>query len=298
VTQTVGTALTALLVALACSTALAQPQPMRPAKGYTEPGTPCSEYPLVFEPIPDQFTEADGTLYIYIPVGYNIPAECRHHLKVEFRQVPKGSITRADRVSGEVTVEWSPLSQRVERGRFEAVIAATYMGQESEQRFSIEVEETWEAFLLPGLRYTVLLPVDDEQFGTMHGIGFEYVFVAWSHQNENRGPSHGHFRLNVDLLNSTKEDFDQALFYSLGLDLSFERNPKRSFLIPFFGLEFGGIYQSELGHMAQFNPEAGLYIWSGPNISAMVKAGYLLPTTALEELQGWRITAGFDFTLW
>ncbi|MBH23567.1 MAG: hypothetical protein CMH57_03690 [Myxococcales bacterium] len=283
----------------------AQPARPHPAlQAVTPPYTPdaatssCREHELVFEPIPDQFTEADGTLFLYIPVGYNLPPECRQFLKVEFRRVPKGAITRVDRVSGEITMEWSPLSQRVERGSFNALIVATYMGREIERPFTIEVEETWESFLLPGLRYNVLLPVDEKRFGIIHGAGFEYVFVTWSHQNENRGPSHGRFRLNVDLLNSTKEDFDQALFYALGLDLSFERNPKRSFLIPFFGLEVGGIYQSELGNMAQFNPEGGLYLWSGPNISAQIKGGYLLPTTALEEFQGWRFTAGFDFTLW
>ena len=65
--------------------------------------------------------------------------------------------------------------------------------------------------------------------------------------------------LNTDLLWSTANSIGKLLTYSLGVDLSFERNARREFLIPYYGLDLGGLYLGSIGHVFVFNPFVGLH---------------------------------------
>jgi hypothetical protein len=126
----------------------------------------------------------------------------------------------------------------------------------------------------------------------------ELVPYAWIHRNANRGPSHGRITVRADLLDSTHDDIGLALIYSVGLDLSIERNPYRRWLIPFFGVDFGGISQRKLGHHFLSSPHLGLYLWTTRNVFVTLSGAYQIVPSHLDTLGGWRASAGLNLTMW
>lgn len=185
----------------------------------------------------------------------------------------------------------------------------------------IRIKEQWEAFFLPGISYTSYIPNDTKMLGTYHGISLSYILLAWVHRNEKRGPSHGRVYFKLDIMSSTEELLDQSnndakdmIYWAFGIDLSFERNPKRPFAIPFFGLELGGSYSSrrwdengdgilsnddnKLGGVFHITPTFGMHIWSDRNFFVTVTGGYSFAVQDQENLRGWRIGAGVNFTFW
>jgi len=180
----------------------------------------------------------------------------------------------------------------------------------------IKVREEWESFFLPGLAATTYIPENHAELGIFNGISINYVFLAWVHRNEKRGPSHGRLYFKVDILDSTKKDVEDMIYYAFGLDLSFERNPRRPFLIPVFGLEMGGSYTSrlvptegctvsetetcmeKLGGVFHITPTFGVHLWSDRNFFVTLTGGYTFPIQDYENLRGWRVNLGLNFTMW
>src|SRR5262245_29462045 len=159
-------------------------------------------------------------------------------------------------------------------------------------------DQPWETFLMPGAQYSLYLPSARGAYGSFHGFSFELLLGAWIHQNDNRGPSHGRVYLNTDLLWSTADGVGKLLTYTLGVDLSFERNARREFLIPYYGLDLGGLYIGSIGHVFAINPFVGLHALGTRNVFVNLTAGYLFPTERLDDLAGWRFKVGVDFSLW
>ena len=162
----------------------------------------------------------------------------------------------------------------------------------------ILVEDEWSSSFLPGLYYSLWSPSDRGNLGTFQGVGMEIVPFAWIHRNANRGPSHGRITLRADVLNSSRSGMGLAMIYSVGLDLSVERNPYRRWLIPYFGLDTGGLLQKQAGHHYQVSPHLGVYLWSSRNVFISMVGSYQIVPGKLDTLSGWRLGGGLNLTLW
>jgi len=162
----------------------------------------------------------------------------------------------------------------------------------------IEVVEEWRSIFLPGAYFTTYFPNADETLGWYRGAAVEVAFYTWVHRNDNRGPSHGRAYIKGQILDSSEEDAPITFIYSLGAELSVERNPHRRFLLPFFGLDVGGISQDNLGQRFQVTPQLGVYVWYSRNIFITLIGGYVIAPTELETLRGWTAALGGNFTLW
>lgn len=161
-----------------------------------------------------------------------------------------------------------------------------------------EEKINFKTYFMPGLGYTFYQPKASDTVGRFSGLAVEYLIFANVEQNNNPGPSHVRFYSKLNILRSDKAAISSMLMYTLGLDLSLEKNPKRSFLIPYFGLEFGGISQKQFGSTAQFTPTFGIHILSRKNLFINVHGGYVYPLANFEMLQGWFGQAGLNFALW
>ena len=162
----------------------------------------------------------------------------------------------------------------------------------------IEVVDEWESKLLPGIYLGAYFPNDRATYGRYRGVVMELVLLAWIRRNENRGPSHGRVYLRGQVLDSDKAGVPVTFLYGLGLDLSIERNPHRRWLLPFFGVDVGGLVQEGLGHRYQTTPQAGVHLYASRNIYVRAAAGYLIAPGELESLRGWYATLGGNLTLW
>jgi hypothetical protein len=124
------------------------------------------------------------------------------------------------------------------------------------------------------------------------------LLAAWIHRNDNRGPSHGRVYLNAEVLRSTHDDVSLLFSYAAGFSLSLERNPQRTWLVPNYGLDLGGIIHDRIGDHLQATPYVGLHIYSNPNIFVGARFGYRLVPSDLERYGGWHGSLGADFSIW
>jgi len=195
-------------------------------------------------------------------------------------------------------LHWVPRDEDV--GTHEMTITVTDGKRSATREMQIVVVEEWKTFFMPGLQYSAYGPNRASDWGSFHGISAEFLLYAWIARNENRGPSHGRLYIDLDVLFSTRTDKPSAFIQTLGLDLSIERNPARRILLPYFGAETGGLFQKEISGIWMVVPFLGVHLYSSANVFANVTAGYVLPLDAdrFDELRGWGIKAGFDFSLW
>lgn len=164
------------------------------------------------------------------------------------------------------------------------------------QRTPSEQEE-WTSFLLPGVGYSIYSPRDHADT-VFHGLNLELVVAAWISRNDNRGPSHGRVYINTELLNATGLNIPLMFGYSAGLSLSFERNPQRTWLIPHYGFEVGGIVHQRTGAFFQATPYAGLHLFSSPNVFLGARLGYRLVPSRVDELAGLHVGIITDISIW
>ncbi|MCD4664524.1 MAG: hypothetical protein K8R68_04570 [Bacteroidales bacterium] len=167
------------------------------------------------------------------------------------------------------------------------------------EKIKIEFENlNFEAWFMPGLGYTFYYPKESDSTGLFHGIAVNYLIYAKMYQNNKPGPSHVRFYSKFSIVKSDRSGINDLFCYSLGLSFSFEKNPKRAHLVPFFGLEFGGLSQSQWGTTGQFTPTLGLHIISKRNLFINIQGGYVYPITNFDILQGLFLEAGVNFALW
>jgi hypothetical protein len=104
--------------------------------------------------------------------------------------------------------------------------------------------------------------------------------------------------LRVDLQQSTEDGVPVLFGYAGGFSLSFERNPARSFLVPFYALEVGGLVHDEIGHPLELSPGLGLHVFARRGFFATLAGGYRLLPTRMENLAGWHVSLLVEVGLW
>jgi hypothetical protein len=155
--------------------------------------------------------------------------------------------------------------------------------------------ETW---LMPGLGFTYYQPSLSDSTGIFSGLTVEYLIYGKISHNDNTGPSQVRVYTKLNILKSNKANINSLFMYTLGVDLSLEKNPSRQYLVPFFGLELGGMSQNQFGSTIQFTPTFGVHLLSKKNIFINVHGGYVYPLKNFETLQGWFGQVGVNFALW
>jgi len=196
----------------------------------------------------------------------------------------------------EVVLTWTPTL--ADRGHHPmALVVSDGKATERIER-NLVVEEEWESFFLPGMQYVAYFPAARARFGSFSGAAFELVVGSWVHGTDARGPSHGRVYVDLALLDPDRAGAERAFAYTLGLDLSIERNPLRRWLIPIFGVEAGGFHQRETGTFFTTTPFAGAHLYSTRNVFVTVTGGYVYSGRNVDELGGWRVRAGVNAVLW
>ncbi|HXS15685.1 MAG TPA: Ig domain-containing protein, partial [Polyangiaceae bacterium] len=217
--------------------------------------------------------------------------------------LPKGA--ELDETSGRITYEPTrsdvgehPITVFASDG--ELTSRARYVMTVSDPALERDNEELneWESYLQPGLGYHFYLPADQDNYAPFHGIDIQLSIVSFVHRNNNRGPSHGRFYLSARILHSTSKHLGPLFSYAAGMTLSMERNPKRSWLIPHYGLEVGGMTQPQMGGKFQSFLFGGVHVYASRNLFVNLAAGYLLVPSDMDDLAGFTAGANAEFSLW
>ncbi|HAS41680.1 MAG TPA: hypothetical protein DCS93_14455 [Microscillaceae bacterium] len=157
--------------------------------------------------------------------------------------------------------------------------------------------EFYEAWFMPGGGYNFFFPAASDSLGQFSGFSPEFIIYNSINQNDNRGPSHVKLAASISILQSDKEGIQNMLKYGLALNLSIERNPRRNFLIPYFGLEFGGLTHNNFNTL-QFTPVGGVFLFYNHHVVVSALGGYVYPLNGFETLSGAFANATINFTLW
>jgi len=150
---------------------------------------------------------------------------------------------------------------------------------------------------VPGLEYQYYKPKISDSVGTYSGIAVEYVLYSKFRSNKDYGPCQLRFYSKLGYLTSSKSNEPSMLNTSLGLTMSFERNPQRTFLVPYFGMESGGFFMSN-HNIFYYMPTAGIQLLATHNIFIGVNGGYVYTNTHFTDWQGMFAQANVDISFW
>jgi hypothetical protein len=210
--------------------------------------------------------------------------------------LPKGA--KAEALEGAINVSWTPTADDV--GVYRVIATATDGKSKVDREIKVIVEDEHESFFMPGIGPSTWVPASTGVYGAFIGFSVEFQAVRWIHQSEKRGPSHGSIYIDFDVLFSTQKAIDPAFMPTIGFDLSLERNPARRFLIPYFGLDGGALFQSQTGTLGFMTAFAGVHLWTTHNVDIGFKVGGFLPFTSQQfaQLVGVRGRFTADLSFW
>jgi hypothetical protein len=217
-------------------------------------------------------------------------------VSVTARSLPAGASFVPAASIDEYTFTWS--TGDADLGAHVVTFVATDGRSAVSESVELVVREEWEAFLVPGAHYLYYRPAGHARLGAFHGVSLELALVTWVYRNERHGPSHGRINARMELAFSDRDRVHELSSYALGFELSFERDPGRRFLVPFFGVDLGGLYQQRVGHVLVTEPRLGVLLWSSRRLQASVSGAYVLPGSHLASLRGYRLLAGALVNLW
>lgn len=154
----------------------------------------------------------------------------------------------------------------------------------------------WSAILLPTVFSTIYAPHGLD--GAFYGGGLEAVLLAWSDNSDAYGPSQGRLRLDVSYLTGSATDAAAMVMYRGGAQLAFERNASRSYAIPYFAADLGGLWSDATGRRWFVDGGVGLYLVHRRNVIVDLELTGVLPFSDPKMLGGVSTRLGLSFALW
>lgn len=197
---------------------------------------------------------------------------------------------------GGIVVKWVPRDADV--GSYDVVVNVSSREGQEGRGVHVVVDERGHQLFVPGAIASLFVPNDLQNLGAFVGGGLELVLYSFADQGSLFVPSHGRFYLDALALPSTHGAVDPLFSVSLGFDLTLERSPGRRYMLPFVGAQAGVAYQSQVGPFGWGMPLVGLYPWASHAVRVAVEGGYLLPTTAAQNVRGVVVMATLDLAPW
>jgi hypothetical protein len=154
----------------------------------------------------------------------------------------------------------------------------------------------WSALLLPTGFGAVYAP--SGLAGTYYGGGLEAVLLAWSDNSAAFGPSQGRLRIDVAYLTSSEMNTGGMAMYRGGAQLAFERNASRSYAIPYFAADIGGLWSEATGRRWFVDGGIGIYLVHLRSVILDLEVTGVLPFRDPGELGGITSRLGLSFALW
>jgi hypothetical protein len=156
----------------------------------------------------------------------------------------------------------------------------------------------WDDYFMPGIGYKVYVP-KSAALGTYHGLVTESIIYARAigKNSYKHGPSRVKIYGNLSIMASDNAEAKDIFFSNLGLNLSFEGNTDRNYLIPFFGVEAGGLFQRNFSTM-HFTPVTGIQLLSTKTILWNVQGGFQYTYKRFEEYSGYMVSSTLNVLLW
>jgi len=156
----------------------------------------------------------------------------------------------------------------------------------------------WDDWFMPGAGYKSYIPKNSE-FGIYNGFTTEFVIYARAKNKCSKfsGPARTKVYSSLSIMSSSNSVYKDIFFSNIGVNLSFEGKLERSFLIPYFGMEIGGLYQRGFSSF-HFTPLMGIQILSFKRVIWSAQAGYQYTTKFFDEYSGINAGSTINILLW
>jgi hypothetical protein len=158
--------------------------------------------------------------------------------------------------------------------------------------------QQFDVYFLFGIAYNYYKPKAVDSLGSFNGISFEPVLYGVGDQNDHSGPSHIRIYGRLCLQTSSKHDIGQLFWYGLGFNLSFEKNPHRNFLIPYYGIEAGGVRNKQIGSSLGLTPMVGIHVIAKRNLYINLQIAQPYTLKNFDMLQGYMLQGTVNFSWW
>jgi len=153
----------------------------------------------------------------------------------------------------------------------------------------------WSAVLLPTAYGGIYVP---REGGTFYGGGVEAILLAWSDNSAAFGPSQGRIRSDIGFLTGTETGSGTIVMYRTGAQVAFERNASRSFGIPYFAADFGGLWSEATGRRWFVDAGIGIYLVHRRGLILDAEVTGVLPFQDPDQLGGVTSRLALSFALW
>jgi hypothetical protein len=165
--------------------------------------------------------------------------------------------------------------------------------------FAQQVDDEWDDYFMPGIGYKLYLPKNADSIGVYQGGMTEFVIYSRAKGDSSflTGPSRVKTYGNLSIVTSNKVGAKDIFFANLGLNLSFEGNLKRKYVIPYFGLELGGLFQRNFSTF-HFTPVMGIQLVSNKKMIWNIQGAYQYTTKLFDELSGFNFSTTINILLW
>jgi hypothetical protein len=210
--------------------------------------------------------------------------------------LPEDASAKAD--TDGIDVRWVPTERDVGTHRVRVDVREADGEITPPKIVRVIVDERGHQLFVPGAVGALFVPNDVSRYGAFMGGGIEVVIYSFTNQGSMFVPSHGRFYLDALVLGTAATGIDPMFTGALGFDLTVEQSPGRRFLLPFVGAQVGMAFQKQTGTFGWAMPIVGFYPWASRVMRIAVQGGYLLPTTASQDIRGVVVTASLDLSAW
>lgn len=162
---------------------------------------------------------------------------------------------------------------------------------------SRDVCRFWSAVLVPGAAGFAYAPAS-EALGPWLGGGLRFAAYTWSDNSTAFGPSQGKIFFDLGLLGSGEDGTGRMSLYRGGINLSFEGNASRNWLIPYYGVAMGRIAEDTLNVHWFAEAVLGVHALYRKNFHIDLEGGYALPFSDVDTMAGPTVQLAVSFTLW
>lgn len=156
----------------------------------------------------------------------------------------------------------------------------------------------WDDWFMPGAGFKSYIPKNSD-FGVYSGFTTEFVIYARAKNvcSKYSGPARTKFYSSLSIMTSSNSESKDIFFSNVGVNLSFEGNLDRKFLIPYFGMEIGGLYQRDFNSF-HFTPLTGIQLISTKRVIWSTQVGYQYTTKLFDEYSGFTMGSTLNLLLW
>jgi hypothetical protein len=197
-----------------------------------------------------------------------------------------------------ISLDWKPTDADVGEHPFTLVVSDGLETTRLEQTLIVVAEwhvADWSTHLVPSLGTTAFVGHSGDTYA---GGVFEWTLFARRAPASNGlrcrlesydGDCHAslfRFYVNSELLDAPRADVPALFSYAFGYAGSLETYTERRWLIPFYAVEIGGLWEKGAGHRFALRPAIGVHLWADHRVWLDLAVGERIVPAELSRLSG------------